>query len=78
MPKKEMSEKDIETLTGKMDWKYLEGTIEVTLEVKTQEDFEERLKQIAEQIITQNNDVYKVSHKSKIRIRGLTKSQGRK
>lgn len=74
MAKKGLSKKDLSILLGRMDWQYLEGTIELTLEVKTQQDLEERLNEIAKQIITQNKDVYSVSHKLKKRIHGLRKS----
>jgi len=54
-----LSKEVIDLLKAKMEWKQLKGNIEVTINVKTTEDLEKRLNQIAEQIISQNRDVYK-------------------
>jgi len=54
-----LSKEVIDRIKARMEWKQLSGKIEVTIEVKTIEDLENRLNQIAEQIISQNRDVYK-------------------
>lgn len=54
-----LSQKEIDEIKAKVEWKILTGKIEISISVQTTEDLEKRLKQIAGQIISQNKDVYK-------------------
>lgn len=65
-----LSKETIDKLKGLDEWKakmkcqQLKGKIEVTISVKTVDDLMMRLAQIAEQIISQSNDIYKVRYES--------------
>lgn len=60
-----LNKKAIEEIKANAPWQQLEGIIEISIEVKSEEDLKKRLAEIAKQIIKGSEDIYRVEYKVK-------------